>query len=223
MIKAVIFDMYETLITLYNSPNYFGAHMAKDMGLEESVFLKDWRPTEEDRSNGTVTLEEVVEQIMRKHNCYREDIFQKVVQRRIESKRVCFEHLDPWIIPMLSGLKNRGIKIGLISNCFSEEAELIRKSVLFPYFDAPFMSYEQGIIKPNKEIFYRCMDKLEVNAEECIYIGDGGSFELQVAEELGMMALQAAWYLKEGTKQPTKRMNEFIQLDCPCDVFRFLT
>lgn len=36
---------------------------------------------------------------------------------------------------MLSQLKSSGIRVGLISNCFSEEAEVIRESVLFPYFD----------------------------------------------------------------------------------------
>ena len=30
MIKAVIFDMYETLITLYNAPVYFSSQMAAD-------------------------------------------------------------------------------------------------------------------------------------------------------------------------------------------------
>ena len=30
MIKAVIFDMYETLITHYDSPLYFSMHMAAD-------------------------------------------------------------------------------------------------------------------------------------------------------------------------------------------------
>ena len=40
MIKAVIFDMYETLITQYNNPQYFGRHIAKDAGIEESVFMK---------------------------------------------------------------------------------------------------------------------------------------------------------------------------------------
>lgn len=38
MLKAVIFDMYETLITLYESPLYFGTQMALDTGIEEEKF-----------------------------------------------------------------------------------------------------------------------------------------------------------------------------------------
>ena len=39
MIKAVIFDMYETLITQYSNPQYFGRHIAKDAGIEEAVLI----------------------------------------------------------------------------------------------------------------------------------------------------------------------------------------
>ncbi len=35
MIKAVIFDMFETLVTHYESPLYFAEHMAADMGISE--------------------------------------------------------------------------------------------------------------------------------------------------------------------------------------------
>ena len=38
MLKAVIFDMYETLITLYGSPVYFSRQMAEDAGISEDVF-----------------------------------------------------------------------------------------------------------------------------------------------------------------------------------------
>lgn len=38
MIKAVIFDMYETLITLFESPAYFSTQMAEDAGIQEEDF-----------------------------------------------------------------------------------------------------------------------------------------------------------------------------------------
>lgn len=38
MIRAVIFDMYETFITLYESPLYFGTQMAADAGIPEEGF-----------------------------------------------------------------------------------------------------------------------------------------------------------------------------------------
>ena len=60
MTRAVIFDMFETLITHYKSPLYFGAQMAKDIGITETAFRKIWTPTEHDRSIGKITFEEVI-------------------------------------------------------------------------------------------------------------------------------------------------------------------
>ena len=135
MIKAVIFDMFDTLITHYNCPLYFGADIAKDAGIPVKRFLEFWRPTEYERTIGILKTEEVIEHILRECDCYSEERFQAIVKKRIEIKKECFSHLHLEILPMLKGLKERGIKIGLISNCFSEEAEVIRNSVLFPYFD----------------------------------------------------------------------------------------
>ncbi len=222
MIRAVIFDMFETLITHYHSPLYFGAQMAEDAGIPEDKFQSLWRSTEHERSIGKLTLEEVLEKILRENDCYSEMLLKKIVEKRIAAKEECFKHLHSEIIPMLSALKKRGFLVGLISNCFSEEADVIRRSELFPRFDAVYLSYEQGIQKPDREIFRRCMNGFSVKAEECIYVGDGGSNELEAARELGMKAVQAAWYLQEGTTQPSKRKHDFIQADKPLEVLNFV-
>ena len=80
----------------------------------------------------------------------------------------------------------------------------------------------EGIQKPEEEIFQRCMDGFSVNAEECIYVGDGGSEELETVRKLGMKAIQAAWYLKEGTTQPAKRKHDFFPMENPLDVLSFV-
>lgn len=58
MIKAVIFDMYETLITLFESQLYFGTQMAVDVGISEEKFQESWKTTEYNRSIGKMTLED---------------------------------------------------------------------------------------------------------------------------------------------------------------------
>lgn len=222
MIQAVIFDMFETLITHYQSPLYFGSQMAKDAGIPEDRFQLLWQSSEYDRCIGRATLEEVLEKILRENQCYSDKLLKNITQKRIEAKRECFRHLHPEIIPMLSELKERGLLVGLISNCFSEETEVIKRSELFSSFDAAFLSYEQGIRKPDREIFERCMKELSVKAEECLYVGDGGSYELETAKKLGMTAVQAVWYLKEGTAQPSERKQDFFQIEKPLDVLRYL-
>lgn len=218
MIKAVIFDMFETLITLFESPLYFGTQMAADAGIPEEAFQKLWRASEKDRTIGKVSLEEILETILKENKCYSESIFNAIIEKRVQSKKEAFHHLHKEIIPMLASLKERGILIGLISNCFSEEAMVIKESILYPYFDAPCLSCEEGLQKPDMAIFQRCLDKLNVQANECLYVGDGGSSELEAAEKAGMKAVQATWYLKENTAQPCRRKEEFEQIETPLDI-----
>ncbi|MCM1122467.1 MAG: hypothetical protein NC416_07785 [Eubacterium sp.] len=70
------------------------------------------------------------------------------------------------------------------------------------------------------------MGALSVKAEECLYVGDGGSSELEAAQELGMKAVQAVWYLKEESlipyPQPTGRKENFIHVERPLEVLRYV-
>ena len=80
------------------------------------------------------------------------------------------------------------------------------------------MSCELGMKKPQIEIFQRCVKDLSVMPWECLYIGDGGSFELETAKSLGMNPVQATWYFKDGVNQPTKRKEGFLHAESPIDV-----
>ncbi len=222
MMKAVLFDMYETLITHYACPLYFGEQMAADAGIENEKFQEIWHPAGTDRTIGKVTLEEILEKILRANGCYSAEKLSAIVNKRIRCKEDAFSHLHSGIIPMLEELKKKGLLVALISNCFSEEAAVIRESVLFPFFDAVCLSFEEGLQKPDPAIYQRCLEKLGLLPEECIYVGDGGSDELEAAKKLGMKALQAVWYLKESEPRQSKRKPGFEQLETPFDVFRFI-
>ena len=84
------------------------------------------------------------------------------------------------------------------------------------------MSCELGLKKPDPRIFQLCTERLSLSPEECLYVGDGGSHELEAAKAFGMHPLQAAWYLKEGVNQPAKRKPGFIQADSPMDAIDYL-
>ena len=224
MIRGVIFDMYETLITHYHgkSPLYFSPQMAAEAGVSLTDFQEIWRGKERERTIGKMTLEETLTQILKENSSIDgEEIEQKVAQltaKRISTATDCFRNLHPEILPMLEELKQRNIKIGLISNCFSEEAKVIRESVLAPYFDVMCLSYELGMRKPEPEIYAECVRKLGVKASECLYVGDGGSSELEAASALGMTALQAVWYLCGREDWPAKRKEEFEHALKPMEI-----
>ena len=222
MIKAVIFDMFETLVTHYRSQQYFGEDIAKDLGITEEKFREIWDQRDHERSVGLLTFEDVIQEIMEKNGIRSETLLNQVSQRRTKTKVEVFMHLHEEILPLLAELKRRNIKIGLISNCFSEEVFAIRGSKLYPYFDASMLSYEQGVMKPDKEIYSRCLKKLNVSSQECLYVGDGGSKELETATEMGMKALQATWYFEDNTRDHPKRDLRFPALESPREILHYL-
>lgn len=222
-IQAVIFDMYETLVTQFCSPLYYGTEIARDLGLSPEEFLPGWRATEEARATGKLTFEETMERLMKAHGIYIPEMHRQVVEKRIAIQAYCFTHLHHGILPMLSGLKAQGIRIGLITNCFSEEAKLIRESKLFPYFDAPCLSWELGVRKPDPDIYRTCLRRLGIAPENCLYVGDGGSQELEAARALGMQAVQATWYRQAAFEHKQAALRpDFPQLSDPKEVLDWL-
>jgi len=194
--KAVIFDMFETLVTLYSVPRYFGRNIAADLGADINEFYPLWHETEEARSKGKMTFEESLYWIGERTRYTHPERIPGAVEKRYAFKTESLQKVEYRIVSLLRELKERGYKVGLISNCFLEEAEAIRTSVLASCFDAMLLSCEQGVQKPEHEIFERCLTELSVAPEECLYVGDGGSFELETAREFGMQTLQAGWFIK---------------------------
>ena len=107
MIKGVIFDMFETLVTHYKSPLYFGSEIADDLGINKRDFLKIWDEYEEERTIGKVDLEFVLSDILTRYNKYSLDAIRFVVEKRVKIKQQCFENISEEIVAMLDILKKR--------------------------------------------------------------------------------------------------------------------
>ena len=73
MIKAVIFDMFETLVTLFEGRTYFGENIAEDVGVSQEVFRKEWHAIEHDRSIGKYSIEEGISVVLKKLGIYTEE------------------------------------------------------------------------------------------------------------------------------------------------------
>lgn len=224
IVQAVIFDMYETLVTQFCSPLYYGTEIARDVGVPPEEFLPGWRATEEARATGKLTFEDTIGRLLQSHGIFTEELHRRVVEKRIAIQADCFRHLHPGILPLLSALRERGIRIGLITNCFSEEAKLIRESKLYPYFDAHCLSWEEGVRKPDPAIYRTCLRRLGIAPENCLYVGDGGSFELETARSLGLQAVQATWYRQAAFEHKQAALRpDFPHLSDPMEVLGWVT
>lgn len=214
--------MYETLVTHFGHGNdYMGTRIAADCGIEEKKFREIWNTSEDDRTIGKRTTEGVIEEILRVNGRYSDELYNMIINKRATAKLDCFNHINPDVIPMLEALRNNGYKIALITNCFTEEQVVIRSSEIFKYFDVACLSCELGIKKPDRQIFKHCLNELGLEAGECLYVGDGGSHELEAAAEVGMKPVQACWYFREGADQVFEKEG-YVHLYNPMEVIDYM-
>ena len=193
-IKAVIFDMFETLVSLFIGRTYFGEDIGADAGVDPEAFRKVWQESEHDRTVGKLTVEEGIAKGLETFGINSPDLVKTIASHRLDNLKDTFDNTPDDTETLLKELHKRGIKIGLITNTFSDERDMIRASKLFKYFDATRISYEQGVCKPDPSMYKSIMEEFGVKPEECLYVGDGGSRELFVARELGMKPVQATWF-----------------------------
>ncbi len=224
MIKAVIFDMFETLVTLFEGKTYFGENIAADVGVDPALFRKEWHSIEKERSTGVYTIEQGLELVFKKLGVYSEENVRLTANKRWENLEDTFSNVPKDSIRLLQELKKRGIKVGLITNTFSDERDFIRNSVLFQYFDVALISYEQGICKPDLELYRKMTELIEVEADECLYVGDGGSKELFAARDAGMHPLQCTWFHERAFEPhiPCPILDEFEHANHQLEVLDFV-
>ena len=224
MIKAVIFDMFETLVSLFEGRTYFGEHIAADVGTDPAAFRKEWHSIENDRSIGKYTIEEGLEVVLKRLDIYSPEKVELAASKRRDSLDDTFNGIPDATFEMLDELKKRDVRIGLITNTFSDERDFIRASKLFPYFDVALISYEQGVCKPDLEIYGRMTKQLGLKPEECLYVGDGGSKELYAARDAGMHPVQCTWfhYMAYEPHIPCPILDEFDHADTQLEILKFL-
>ena len=223
-IKALVFDMFETLITLFEGRTYFGENIAEDVGADPALFRKEWHAIENDRSIGKYTIEEGLELVFKKLGVYSAENVKLAADKRKENLEDSFSGVPDESIALLQELKKRNIKVGLITNMFSDERDFVRRSEMMQYFDAALISYEQGICKPDLSLFEKMTQLLGVRPEECLYVGDGGSKELYAAREAGMHPVQCTWFHDRAFEPhiPCPILDEFEHVNHQPDVLDYI-
>ncbi len=98
---------------------------------------------------------------------------------------------------VLAALKGSGKKMGLISNADVMEVAAWDRSPIAPYFDSVVFSCHIGHVKPEAAIYRVSMQQLGVAAHQCLFVGDGGSHELEGAGNLGITTVMITGIIQE--------------------------
>jgi putative hydrolase of the HAD superfamily len=228
MIKAVFFDLYQTLIC-YNPPREEKqAEVLKECGIEiEAARL----------AHPIVTADEFIHQEHARQSLNRRSDqekmaiwgrYQQIVlteagikpsqelighilkrMQQIKFQQVLFDD----VVPALTHLKDKGYSVGLISNVDSDISQLLAKVGLTPLLDVVVTSMEAGYCKPQPQIFQAAAARAGVKTEEAAYIGDQYRIDVLGAKEAGMLGilLDRGGYFDEQIKEP--RISSLSQLD----------
>jgi len=197
--KAVIFDLYETLVTEFSDrkriSNRHYDYMAL-LGLAYPAFKKSWSARQGRRMSGELSsYHEVLHDILAEHGLpIKPESIEYLYQERIKEKRIPFQDIRPDIIDMLHTLGQHQVKLGLISNCTEEEVRYWGESPLAKCFDTVIFSYETGMAKPDQRIYELASERMGIRTDEAFFVGDGGSQELTGAEHAGMTPCHATWF-----------------------------
>jgi len=94
--------------------------------------------------------------------------------------------LRPGIPELLAHLKQRGLRLAVVANQPARVTEMLRAAGIDHFFDYLGISEREGLRKPDVRLFLRACDALQVEATECVMVGDRIDNDIVPARTLGM-------------------------------------
>ena len=209
VLQAVLFDWGDTLMDFRYDEELMDA--AFRAGLE-AIQRDDLAPAEEIRGHfrerfeplfwvpGTIEEIEYPELIRQALAHFRVDLSDEELARFLEAEHAAWQParvLGATTHALLEALRERGLKLGLVSNAF-DPGWLLHRDLeqmgIASRIDVAVFSSEVGIRKPDPAIFRRALDRLGVAPAHALFVGDRLYEDVRGAGELGMTTVQALWF-----------------------------
>ena len=187
MIRGVLFDLFHTLTDVES--NWSDLPWTSDvLGIDRT----EWNSALTQRSRWRLAGEvrqprEIVATLARE---LRPDISDQLIDQavavRIERFRRTLQRIPLENVRLIEDLRRSGIKTALVSNADAMEVAAYGSSPLAARFDAEVFSCDVGLVKPEAGIYLKALSALGLDASQCMFVGDGGSNELEGARAVGL-------------------------------------
>ena len=175
MIKAIIFDCFGVLLG-----NAYKMHLI-EVEQEDPERANEIRAINHASDMGILTREETADAISSLFGMDSEEFLEEQNQLEVPNKE---------LLSYIATLKKQ-YKIGLLSNISSRERLSIRflDGELETHFDTVVASGDEGVVKPQPQIYEIAATRLGVLPTECVFIDDISEF-CEGARQVGMQAIQ---------------------------------
>jgi putative hydrolase of the HAD superfamily len=199
-LAAVVFDFFATL-TPSTPEAVWQVHTARSaalLGLDAAVWRRALDESWPERATGALgDLPATFRELARRHGAEPDDdALDAACAARNAAQSELFV-FRPDALEVLTAVHDRGLRVGVLSDCTVELAEAWPTLPVAPLVDARVLSCEAGRRKPDPWLFTTIAGHLGVPAGQCLYVGDGGGRELSGASACGMRAVMLRaddWY-----------------------------
>jgi HAD superfamily hydrolase (TIGR01509 family) len=197
MLRAVLFDLFETLITESATRPAGVSSLAPLLGCDRDAFRREWKIVRPDVVVGRLTFREALRNIAAKlGRPPDEDTLERICDERRRIKARPFDAIEPDLLHAIADLRRRNLRLATISNCFAEDVTAWPHCALAPHFDAAVFSFQVGLAKPQPEMYLEATRRMGVQPFEALFVGDGMNDELPGAERAGLRAVCARWFVR---------------------------
>ena len=197
MVRAVLFDLFETLVTESDAQPPGAARLGPELGFDEQAFRTEWHARRAAIVTGRLSFCEALADIGSALGRQLESLeLERIRHRRRQAKAGVFARIEPEVIAALDALRTRGIRLAVVSNCFAEDVTAWATCALAGYFDSTVFSFEVGLAKPDPAIYHEACRRLRVSPHAAVFVGDGLHDELAGAARAGIAGFQARWFLR---------------------------
>jgi HAD superfamily hydrolase (TIGR01509 family) len=125
---------------------------------------------------------------------------------------------------LLEALRDRDLRVGLVSNAF-DPPHLLHRDLeqmgVAQRLDVAVFSSEVGWRKPHPAIFERALEAIGVDPAATLFVGDTLATDVAGAKALGIHTCQALWFrADEDADAPEPEFRAFTQMDVLTAVWR---
>jgi putative hydrolase of the HAD superfamily len=190
--RAVVLDFYGTLAPGRSTAQQVSARaaQAEALGVDQGLLDAELSATVDERFRGVGgTVAGSLAWVARRIGADPDPAtLQRAAEVRLAAER-SFGEPRPDAVAVLTAVRERGLVVGVVSDCSAELPLYFPELPIAPLVDSAVFSFVLGVRKPDPRIFTACCTALDVRPDECLYVGDGGSDELAGATAIGMHAV----------------------------------